>query len=313
MENKYLLGCNYWGADYGTDMWRHYDPVRIRKEMAQLSEYGVRCIDAILDLAKRYKEEAEKEGRDDLVDVLSRVPARGATTFHEALQMMRIIHYSLWLEGNYHNTLGRFDQYVYPYLKADLESGRLTRHEAFELLCDFFLSFNKDSDIYVGVQQGDNGQSMVLGGIDKDGNWIRTKTEVFLSNVPQDIKDLLKASNIALTYQLIRHYQHTITTKDCGIVVPYLMHTRLTTTNLSPIHHIIVKQSIVMIGFYTQSHRHCTFNIFLIHIISQQRKHRANTLTTNAQHITYRLVKTQGLTLQMESVQPLVYHSQNFF
>jgi formate C-acetyltransferase len=34
---------------------------------------------------------------------------------------------------------------------------------------DFFISFNKDSDLYPGVQQGDNGQSMVLGGIDEEG------------------------------------------------------------------------------------------------------------------------------------------------
>ena len=36
MSIKYMLGCNYWGADHGTDMWRHYDPVRIREEMKQL-------------------------------------------------------------------------------------------------------------------------------------------------------------------------------------------------------------------------------------------------------------------------------------
>ncbi len=144
------------------------DGLEKSKEVAD--EYGVRCINAILDLAKRYKDEAAKQGRDDLVRVLSHVPAKGAKTFHEALQMMRILHYSLWLEGNYHNTLGRFDQYLYPYLEADLACGRLTKQEAFELLCDFFLSFNKDSDLYVGVQQGDNGQSMVLGGMDEEGN-----------------------------------------------------------------------------------------------------------------------------------------------
>ena len=44
MKVQYMLGCNYWGADHGTDMWRHYDPVRIREEMKQLSEYGVRCM-----------------------------------------------------------------------------------------------------------------------------------------------------------------------------------------------------------------------------------------------------------------------------
>ncbi|MBQ6990443.1 MAG: hypothetical protein IJN58_05260 [Clostridia bacterium] len=34
---------------------------------------------------------------------------------------------------------------------------------------DFFLSFNWDSDQYIGVQLGDNGQSMMLGGVNEDG------------------------------------------------------------------------------------------------------------------------------------------------
>ena len=133
-------------------------------------EYGKRSIDAIIGLADRYKAKAEEIGRDDIAKVLERVPRYGATSFREALQFFRIIHYSLWLEGNYHNTVGRFDKYMYPYLKADMEEGVHTRESAYELLCDFFLSFNKDSDTYVGVQQGDNGQSMVLGGIDENGN-----------------------------------------------------------------------------------------------------------------------------------------------
>ena len=140
------------------------------KERENADEFGKRSIDAILELVKRYKEEAEKQGREDVVKVLENVPANGAKTFREALQSFRIIHYSLWLEGNYHNTVGRFDKYVYPYLKSDLEKGTITEEQAYDLLVDFFLSFNKDSDTYVGVQQGDNGQSMVLGGIDEDGN-----------------------------------------------------------------------------------------------------------------------------------------------
>ena len=142
----------------------------LEKAKESADSYGVRIINAILDLSDRYRQAAREAGREDLVRILSSVPAKGAKTFREALQMLRILHYSMWLEGNYHNTLGRFDQYMYPYLKADLDSGRLTRAEAYELLCDFFLSFNKDSDLYVGVQQGDNGQSMVLGGIDQDEN-----------------------------------------------------------------------------------------------------------------------------------------------
>lgn len=138
----------------------------VKRESAD--EYGKRAIDAIIDLSGRYKAEAEKQGREDIAAVLARVPRYGATSFREALQFFRIIHYSLWLEGNYHNTVGRFDKYMYPYLKADLDNGIVTEEDAQTLLDDFFLSFNKDSDLYVGVQQGDNGQSMVLGGLDEN-------------------------------------------------------------------------------------------------------------------------------------------------
>ena len=139
------------------------------KEREKADEYGQRCIDALLKLTDQYQAAAEKAGKTELARVLERVPRYGATSFYEALQSFRILHYALWLEGNYHNTVGRFDKYMFPYLKTDLDKGIYTRDTALEMVEDFFLSFNKDSDLYVGVQQGDNGQSMVLGGIDADG------------------------------------------------------------------------------------------------------------------------------------------------
>ena len=97
-------------------------------------EYGRRAIDNIIDLSDRYKEEAERVGRSDIADVLSRVPRYGATTFREALQFFRIIHFSLWLEGNYHNTVGCFDRYMYPYLESDLKKGIRTCMRLFPLI-----------------------------------------------------------------------------------------------------------------------------------------------------------------------------------
>ena len=135
----------------------------------QADEHGRRIIDAILTLADRYRAEAERLGRTDIAKTLERVPRYGATTFREALQAFRILHFSLWYEGNYHVTVGRFDQYMYPYFQHDLEHGILNEQGALALLEDFFLSFNKDSDLYPGVQQGDNGQSMMLGGTDATG------------------------------------------------------------------------------------------------------------------------------------------------
>ena len=138
-------------------------------EREKADVYGQRIMDAILSLVDRYKAQAAAEGKMELAAVLEKVPRYGATSFYEALQSFRIIHFSLWLEGNYHNTVGRFDKYMYPYLKADMERGLYTRETALEMVEDFFLSFNKDSDLYPGVQQGDNGQSMVLGGMDENG------------------------------------------------------------------------------------------------------------------------------------------------
>lgn len=149
----------------------YYDTISVGllKKREAADEYGKRAIDNIIKLSDKYLEEAKRQGRADLVEVLTQVPRYPARNFREALQFFRILHFSLWLEGNYHNTIGRFDKYMYPYLKEDLENGTLTEESALELLEDFFLSFNKDSDTYVGVQQGDNGQSMMLGGTDENG------------------------------------------------------------------------------------------------------------------------------------------------
>jgi len=140
------------------------------KKGVEFLEAVLQSIDDIENLTSRYAQKAFLEGREDIFNMLQHIPKNGARTFHEALQFFRILHFTLWANGNYHNTIGRFDQYMFEYLEHDLKSGLLIRDSAFELLEEFFLSFNRDSDLYPGMQQGDNGQSMVLGGFDEDGN-----------------------------------------------------------------------------------------------------------------------------------------------
>ena len=82
---------------------------------------------------------------------------------------MRILHYAMWCEGEYHCGLGRIDQYLLPYYDADIQAGRLTAETALEEMQEFFIACNRDSDLYPGMQQGDNGQSSMLGGVDKSG------------------------------------------------------------------------------------------------------------------------------------------------
>ena len=130
---------------------------------------AIQTIDAVLELTRRYAAHARDLGRIDLAEILERVPAEPPRSFHEALQFLRITHSVLWMSSHYHVGLGRFDQYMWPYLEADLQSGNINKEQAGELLAEFFISLNKDSDLYPGIQQGDNGQSLMLGGIKKDG------------------------------------------------------------------------------------------------------------------------------------------------
>ena len=132
-------------------------------------EPTVTALEAIKRFAGRYREKALETGRGDIADTLAAVPAKPAKTLREALQFLRLIHFALWAEGEYHMILGRFDQYMQPYYEHDINAGILGRDGALELVEDFFLNCNKDSDLYPGMQQGDNGQSIVLGGYDADG------------------------------------------------------------------------------------------------------------------------------------------------
>lgn len=139
------------------------------KEYIQLNSI-VDTIDAILEFTQQYEDFASSQGLHNIAQTLHRVPRYGATTFLEALQFFRIIHFAMWGEGVYHNIVGRFDQYMYPYYEHDIEAGILSQEQAQQLLEEFFITFNIDSDLYPGVQQGDNGQSIMLGGIDSEGN-----------------------------------------------------------------------------------------------------------------------------------------------
>lgn len=130
----------------------------------------LQTLNAIENLADRYRQAALQAGNSVVAETFSVIPAQKPQTFLQALQFLRLVHYCLWASFNYHNTLGRIDQYLYPYYQADLKAGRLTKEQALELIEEFFLSCNKDSDLYTGMQQGDNGQSVVLGGYDAQGN-----------------------------------------------------------------------------------------------------------------------------------------------
>lgn len=125
-------------------------------------------LDVCSGISDKYAFKAQSQGNKKLYDVLTKIPKKGADTLYEALVFMKLCVFCLRLYGVSHITLGRFDQYMYPYYKKAKKEGS-TDEEILELIEEFFISLNYDTDLYPGVQQGDNGQSMVLGGFDKDG------------------------------------------------------------------------------------------------------------------------------------------------
>lgn len=128
----------------------------------------LRLLDAITDFCARYQKAAEQEGCLELANALKKIPAGPAESFYEACLFIKILSFALRCSANEHMTLGRFDQYMYPYYQSDLAAGK-TKEELFETLELFFISMNFDTDLYHGIQQGDNGQSLSLGGFDADG------------------------------------------------------------------------------------------------------------------------------------------------
>lgn len=119
-------------------------------------------------LAHRYREAALAQGRTELYNALCHVPTGPATTFLEGCITLKFVQFTLRIARIEHIGIGRFDQYMLPLYRADLARG-VSPETLFETLEEFFLSLNFDSDLYTGVQQGDNGQSLMLGGYALDG------------------------------------------------------------------------------------------------------------------------------------------------
>ncbi|MBE7053537.1 MAG: glycyl radical protein [Ruminococcaceae bacterium] len=144
------------------------------------------CEAAIL-YAKRYALLAKKEAencmdakrKEELLKIsenCERVPEYGAQTFYQACQSFWFVQMLLQMESSGHSiSPGRFDQYMYPYYKKDIEKGIITKEEAQELLDCIWIKLNDLNKVRDKVSaEGFAGyslfQNLIAGGQDKDGN-----------------------------------------------------------------------------------------------------------------------------------------------
>jgi len=120
-----------------------------------LKVFASRHVEMLRLKIEKEKDDNRKAELTRTSKALERCPLHPATTFFEACQSAWLLHLALQLTDNY-LALGRPDQYLYPYLKSDLESGQLTLEEAQEITDCYMLKFNERSqDNEVAAQMMD--------------------------------------------------------------------------------------------------------------------------------------------------------------
>ena len=141
---------------------------------------------AVCDYAKRYaalaRQEADRETnpqrKKELLQIAEncdRVPAKGASSFYEACQSFWFVQMLIQTESSGHSiSPGRFDQYMYPYFKADLERGAITREFAQELMDCLWVKMNdlskvRDAASAEGFAGYSMFQNLIAGGQDSEG------------------------------------------------------------------------------------------------------------------------------------------------
>ncbi|MBU3182368.1 hypothetical protein KPL38_14760 [Clostridium psychrophilum] len=102
--------------------------------------YAARLSAYAWELSEKEKNPKRKAELKKIAEINTRVPANPPKTFQEALQSIWTIQSLFLMEENQSSTsLGRIDQYVFPGYSSDIESGTLSKQQAFELIGCFMI------------------------------------------------------------------------------------------------------------------------------------------------------------------------------
>ncbi len=144
------------------------------------------CAEAAINYAKRYsrlasemadkcKDSRRKQELLWIAEACNNVPENGASNFYEACQSFWFVQMLLQTESSGHSiSPGRFDQYMYPFYKADLDAGRIKPEFAQELLDCIWVKFNdlnkvRDAASAEGFAGYSLFQNLCAGGQDREG------------------------------------------------------------------------------------------------------------------------------------------------
>lgn len=176
--------------------------------------------EGIITLANRHADLAEmmadecadpvrKAELEKIAAVCRRVPEHPASSYYEAIQSVLFYQYAMYMEQNASSyNLGRIDQYLYPYYKADIENGIMTKDEAQELLDCLWIKIAELSLFQDEVTaQFAAGYSITVqvsaGGIDQYGNDAVNELSYMVIQAVEDVQ--LKEPNTSIRYSISKN------------------------------------------------------------------------------------------------------------
>ena len=137
--------------------------------------YAKRYAALARDMALKTTDEKRKTELLMIAKNCENVPENGARNFWEACQSFWFVQQLLQIESSGHSiSPGRFDQYMYPYYKKDLDAGTLTREDAQELIDCIWIKLNdlnkcRDAASAEGFAGYSLFQNLIVGGQNADG------------------------------------------------------------------------------------------------------------------------------------------------
>ena len=145
----------------------------MRVALEALAVYGKRVSELASKMAAEETRPQRKKELEEIAAVCARVPAEPARTFREAIQCLWFQF--LFLNPGSTTSLGRMDQYLYPFYKADIEAGRTTDEEVLELLECFRIRtqevcFSAGRENRKRNSAGGRWYNATIGGVKPDGS-----------------------------------------------------------------------------------------------------------------------------------------------
>ncbi|MGI6039850.1 MAG: pyruvate formate lyase [Clostridiales bacterium] len=123
--------------------------------------YMKRYAKAYLGAAKTEEDPVRSEELREIAEIIDKVSTEKPETFREAIQLVWLTHLIANTGLGSALSFAKFDQYMYPFYRRDIELGRITFDEARDLVCMLYLKCNEPKMRTV--------QSMALGGLDAKG------------------------------------------------------------------------------------------------------------------------------------------------